>query len=70
MAYYAQQDPSFPGTMEGRFLHALLEACEAGDVAALDAAVQQNDRVKPIVGWQAGLIRAVRKAVADEPDLA
>ena len=70
MGFYAQQDPSFPGTMEGRFLHSLLTACEAGDVAALDAAVADYDRTKRVSGYMATLLRAVRKAVQDEPDLA
>lgn len=69
MGFYAQQDPSFPPTMEGRFLHSLLEACEAGDLAAFDSRVQEYDRTKRIIGWQASLLRHVRKGMQDEPDL-
>ncbi|KAN0066409.1 vesicular-fusion protein S17 [Thecaphora frezii] len=69
MAFYAQQDPTFPPTMEGRFLHSLLECAEAGDVATFDSRVQEYDRTKKILGWQARLLRQVRKAVQDEPDL-
>ncbi|PWN94252.1 TPR-like protein [Acaromyces ingoldii] len=69
MGFYANQDPSFPTTMEGRFLHSLLEVCEAGDVAAFDERVQDFDRTKRIIGWQATLLRNVRKAVQEEPDL-
>lgn len=69
MGFYANQDPSFPTTMEGRFLHSLLEVCEAGDVTAFDERVQDFDRTKRIIGWQATLLRNVRKAVQEEPDL-
>lgn len=55
--------------MEGRFLHGLLESCEAGDLASFDARVQDYDRTKKIMGWQATLLRNVRKSVQDEPDL-
>ena len=70
MGFYAQQDPSFPPTMEGRFLNSLLEACEAGDLQGLDAIIQDYDRTKRIQGWQATLLRAVRKGIQEEPDLA
>ncbi|CAO1618438.1 unnamed protein product [Parajaminaea phylloscopi] len=69
MGFYAQSDPSFPSTMEGRFLHSVLEACEAGDVNIFDERVQDYDRTKKIVGWQASLLRNVRKGVVEEPDL-
>lgn len=69
MAFYAQADPTFPTTMEGRFLHSLLEACESGDVNVFDERVQDYDRTKKIVGWQASLLRNVRKGVMEEPDL-
>lgn len=70
MGFYAQQDPSFPTTMEGRFLHSLLESCEQGDIEGLDARIMDYDRTKKIVGHMATLVRAVRKAMQDEPDLA
>lgn len=69
MGFYAQQDPSFPTTMEGRFLHAILESCEAGDLPAFDQTVQEFDRTKRIIGWQATLLRNVRKGMQEEPDL-
>lgn len=69
MSFYAQQDLSFPSTMEGRFLHNLLQAAEAGDVEGLDGLVQEFDRTKKILGWQAGVLRNVRKGVQEEPDL-
>ena len=70
MGFYAQQDPSFPPTMEGRFLNSLLEACEAGDLAGLDQIIQDYDKTKRIQGGQATLLRSVRKGVQQEPDLA
>lgn len=69
MQFYAEQDPTFPTTMEGRFLHSLVQACEEGDLQAFDGRVQEYDRTKKIQGWQASLLRAVRKGVQDEPDL-
>lgn len=69
MAFYAQSDPTFPSTMEGRFLHSLLEACESGDATVFDERVQDYDRTKKIVGWQATLLRQVRKGMMEEPDL-
>ncbi|SPO19803.1 probable SEC17 - transport vesicle fusion protein [Ustilago trichophora] len=69
MQFYAEQDPSFPTTMEGRFLHSLVQACEEGDLQAFDGRVQEYDRTKKIQGWQASLLRAVRKGIQDEPDL-
>lgn len=56
--------------MEGRFLNSLLEACEAGDLAGLDQIIQDYDKTKRIQGWQATLLRSVRKGVQQEPDLA
>lgn len=69
MGFYAQQDPSFPSTMEGQFLHAVLQACEAGDLPNFDETVSNYDRTKRIVGWQATLLRSVRKGMSEEPDL-
>lgn len=69
MGFYAQQDSSFPTTMEGQFLHTMLQTCEAGDLPAFDEAVANYDRTKRIAGWQATLLRNVRKAMAEEPDL-
>lgn len=69
MGFYAQQDPSFPSTMEGRFLHNILQAAEAGDIQGLDQLVQEFDRTKKLLPWQAGVLRNVRKGVQDEPDL-
>ncbi|KDN53012.1 putative SEC17-transport vesicle fusion protein [Tilletiaria anomala UBC 951] len=69
MGYYAQQDSSFPPTMEGRFLNSLLEACEAGDLPGLDQVIQDFDRTKRVQGWQASLLRGVRKGMQEEPDL-
>lgn len=70
MGFYAQQDGSFPTTMEGQFLHNILQACEAGDVPGFDEMVANFDRTKRIVGWQANLLRNVRKGMQEEPDLA
>ena len=69
MAFYAQQDPGFPTTSEGQFLHGILQACEHGELDAFDRRVQEFDRMKPITGWRATLLQNVRKSIADEPDL-
>lgn len=69
MGFYAQQDPGFPTTNEGQFLHGVLQACEHGELDAFDQRVQEFDRMKPITGWRATLLQGVRKSVADEPDL-
>ena len=69
MGFYAQQDSSFPTTMEGQTLHALLEAAQHGDFEAFDHRVQELDRLKPLVGWRATLMHSVRKAMSAEPDL-
>ena len=69
MQFYADQDVSFPTTMEGRFLHSLVQACEQGDLQAFDTCVHDYDRTKKIHGSQASLLRAVRKGIQDEPDL-
>ena len=69
MAFYAQQDPGFPTTAEGQFLHGILQACEHGELDAFDQRVHEFDRMKPITGWRATLLQSVRKSIADEPDL-
>lgn len=69
MAFYAQQDPSFPSTTEAQFLHGVLEACEHSDLDAFDTRVRDFDRMKPITGWRATLLHSVRNTVADGPDL-
>lgn len=69
MAFYAQQDPGFPTTAEGQFLHGILQACEHGELDAFDQRVHEFDRMKPIMGWRATLLQSVRKSIADEPDL-
>ncbi|WFD00162.1 vesicular-fusion protein S17 [Malassezia yamatoensis] len=69
MGYYAQQDPGFPTTAEGQFLHGILQACEHGELDAFDQRVHEFDRMKPITGWRASLLQSVRKSIADEPDL-
>jgi alpha-soluble NSF attachment protein len=69
MGFYAQQDASFPTTMEGQFLHSILQAFEGGDLAVFDDTVANYDRTKRVQGWQAGLLRSVRKCMQEEPDL-
>lgn len=69
MAYYAQQDPGFPTTTEGQFLHGLLGATEHGDLQEFDARVAEFDRMKPVSGWRATLLHGIRNKVAAEPDL-
>ncbi|WFD21084.1 vesicular-fusion protein S17 [Malassezia caprae] len=69
MAFYAQQDPSFPSTTEAQFLHGVLKACEHSDLDAFDARVRDFDRMRPITGWRATLLHTVRNTVADGPDL-
>lgn len=69
LAYYAQQDPGFPTTQEGQFLHGLLEATDHGDIQAFDQRVGEFDRMKPVTGWRATLLHSIRQKVAAEPDL-
>ena len=69
MAFYAQQDPTFPSTTEGQFLHGVLEACEHADLDGFDQRVHEFDRMKPITGWRATLLQAIRHPLADGPDL-
>ncbi|WFD34889.1 vesicular-fusion protein S17 [Malassezia cuniculi] len=69
MAFYAQQDPGFPTTQEGQFLHGIAEAAEHGDLQAFDQRVAEFDRLKPVTGWRATLLHGIRQKVAAEPDL-
>ncbi|KAF9044584.1 vesicular-fusion protein SEC17 [Hymenopellis radicata] len=67
---YMNQDATFASTRECKFLNALLEAAENGDVEAFTGAVVEFDQVTKLDNWKTNMLLKIKRAVQEEePDL-
>jgi len=69
LARYASLDTSFPSTREAKFVTALLEAINAGDLDQYTAVVGDYDQVTPLDNWKTGILLKIKKSIDEEPDL-
>ncbi|KAG7099094.1 vesicular-fusion protein S17 [Marasmius oreades] len=62
---YSNQDATFPSTREAKFLAALLQAYEGGDVEAFTGAVFDFDQVTKLDNWKTNILLKIKKLVQD-----
>jgi len=67
MVRYGTKDVSFPTTREAKFVGSLIEAVEAGDVAAYTGAVAEFDQVMRLDNWKTSILLKIKKTI-DEDD--
>ncbi|KXN90071.1 Vesicular-fusion protein SEC17 [Leucoagaricus sp. SymC.cos] len=61
MMRYGNQDTTFLSTREAKFIQALTEAMEAGDIDAFTMAVGDFDAVTRLDNWKTGILLKIRK---------
>ncbi len=68
-ATYASQDVTFASTRESKFLVALIEAREAGDIEAYTGAVVEYDQVTKLDNWKTSMLLKIKRGIQEEPGL-
>lgn len=58
---YGNQDNTFPSTREAKFLSALAEAVEAGDMEAFTGAVVEFDSVTKLDNWKTAILLKIKR---------
>ncbi|KAF8971354.1 vesicular-fusion protein SEC17 [Flammula alnicola] len=66
MQKYTIQDVAFASTREAKFINALLEAFEAGDVEAFTGAVFEFDQVTKLDNWKTNILLKIKREFGDE----
>jgi len=66
MAKYAQQDNTFSSTREAKFLGALTEAVEGGDVELFTGAVGEFDSVTKLDNWKTSILLRIKRKLENE----
>jgi alpha-soluble NSF attachment protein len=66
---YASLDTTFSSTREAKFVNALLEAINAGDLDQYTAFVGDYDQVTPLDNWKTNILLKIKKTLDEEPDL-
>lgn len=66
MQKYSNQDVTFASTREAKFVNALLEAIEAGDLEAFTAAVFEFDQITKLDNWKTSILLKIKKEIGDD----
>lgn len=67
---YQNQDPTFTATRECKFLMALIDAVDAGDLEAFTGAVFEFDQVIKLDNWKTNMLLKIKRSIQDnEPGL-
>lgn len=69
MARYGQLDTTFPSTREAKFVSALIEAIEAGDLQQFSGVVGEYDQVTKLDNWKTSILLKIKRTLDEEPDL-
>ena len=70
MTKWGNLDTTFPSTREAKFLNALIDAMDAGDVQAYAQACFEFDQVVKLDNWKTSILLKIRKAIESaEEDL-
>ncbi|KZS95995.1 vesicular-fusion protein SEC17 [Sistotremastrum niveocremeum HHB9708] len=69
MARYGQLDTTFPSTREAKFVMALVEAIEAGDLQQFSTVVGEYDQVTKLDNWKTSILLKIKRTLDEEPDL-
>ena len=69
MSKYSSLDPTFTSTRESKFLNALIEAVEAGDLVAFTNSAFEFDQVTKLDNWKTNIMLKIKRGIQDEPGL-
>jgi len=62
---YSSQDVTFASTREAKFVTALIEAVEAGDVEAFTGAVYEFDQVMKLDNWKTNILLTIKRSIGE-----
>ncbi|KAF5313303.1 hypothetical protein D9619_003535 [Psilocybe cf. subviscida] len=62
---YNSQDVTFGSTREAKFIVALIEAVEAGDVEAFTGAVFEFDQVMKLDNWKTNILLTIKRSIGE-----
>jgi alpha-soluble NSF attachment protein len=70
LSRYATLDTTFPSTREAKFVNALTEAAQAGDLETFQGAVFEFDQVTKLDNWKTAILLKIKRKLelAGEPD--
>ena len=66
---YTALDTTFPSTREAKFVNALIENVEAGDMKGFTTACVEFDQVSRLDNWKTNILLKIKKTVDEEPGL-
>lgn len=69
MEKYYTLDTTFSSTREAKFVNALIEVVEAGDVQGFTAACVDFDQVMRLDNWKTNILLKIKKTIDEEPTL-
>lgn len=69
MQKYESLDPAFMTTREAKFLSALIEAVEGGDLQGFATACRDYDQIMKLDNWKTTILLKVKKTIDEEPGL-
>ncbi|KAJ3720031.1 vesicular-fusion protein SEC17 [Lentinula raphanica] len=69
MQKYSTQDATFPSTREAKFVNALIDAVQAGDVEAFTGAVVEYDQITKLDNWKTNILLKVKRNIQEEPSI-
>jgi alpha-soluble NSF attachment protein len=69
MAKYSSLDPAFASTREAKFVNALIEAIEAGDLGAFTSSAFEFDQVTKLDNWKTSIMLKIKRGIQEEPGL-
>jgi alpha-soluble NSF attachment protein len=63
MMRYGNQDVTFSSTREVKFVNALFEATEAGDIEAYTRAVGEFDQITRLDNWKTAILLKIKRGL-------
>ncbi|CAA7265846.1 unnamed protein product [Cyclocybe aegerita] len=69
MQKYCNQDSTFATTREAKFISALTETVEAGDVESFTGAIVEFDQVTKLDNWKTNILLKIKRGIQEEPSL-
>ncbi|TFK41208.1 vesicular-fusion protein SEC17 [Crucibulum laeve] len=69
MMKYSSKDATFASTREAKFVNALTDAVEAGDVEMFTGAVVEFDQVTKLDNWKTNILLKIKRGIDEEPVL-
>ncbi|KIK70940.1 hypothetical protein GYMLUDRAFT_33029 [Collybiopsis luxurians FD-317 M1] len=69
MQKYTGQDATFASTREAKFVSALIDAVQGGDVEGFTGAIVEFDSVSKLDNWKTSILLKIKRGMQEEPGL-